>query len=204
MIDPLMQSVGNFLFPSRCFVCKKNDETLCASCLFSMSAPLDTPHYFIYSKYSYKDKRLRRVMHAIKFFHRKDLAHALGKEVLPLLPPPSKEWLLVPIPMHPIRKILRGYNQTEVIAGAISNYSTFKVDKELLYRTKYSARQVRASSKAERLRNQKSVFGLRRSCEGLSIILIDDVTTTGATLNEARNLLLKSKAAEVIAITIAH
>lgn len=204
MMNSFIQSIITFLFPVQCFVCKKNHDVLCRDCLRSILPPLDTPHHFISSRYSYKDTRIKRVVHAIKFFHRKDLLTPISQELATLLPEKANGWILVPIPMPHLRRMLRGYNQSELLATKLSEMSDIPIDTSLLKKKSSPPRQVRARNKKERLRNQKNTFRCTKNVTGLNIILIDDVTTTGSTLFEARKILLSGGARSVIAITIAH
>lgn len=204
MISKLTQYISGVFFPQECFVCKKSGACLCSACLRSIPAPIDTPGHFISSRYSYKDIRIKRVIHAIKFFHRRDLAVPLSEELLTLLPETSSTTVLVPIPMPLLRRVLRGYNQSELLAKQLGRLAQLEVDTKLLARNTTPLRQVKTHNRKERLRNQKNAFKASRKAEGKDIILVDDVTTTGATLTEARNKLLSKGARSVIAITIAH
>lgn len=105
--------------------------------------------------------------------------------------------------MHPIRKLIRGYNHSEILAKKIAKHAGLPYE-NLLYRQKFQIQQVKTRSKSERLKNQRNAFNLRGNVTNKDIILIDDVTTTGATLLEARTLLLKNGARSVLAYTIAH
>ncbi len=204
MMNSLMQSIVSFLFPAHCFVCKKSGEVLCGNCLHAIYPPLDTPHHFISARYSYKDKRMKKIIHAIKFFHRKDLIIPLSHELLPLLPRINGNLVLVPVPMPHFRRLLRGYNQSELLAHKLSSLSGVPVDTSILKRNISPTRQVTTHNRKERLRNQKNTFITHKDLAGREIIIIDDVTTTGATLSEAKKVLDRAGASKVHAITIAH
>ena len=83
--------------------------------------------------------------------------------------------------MAHIRKYIRGYNHAELIAEEISKKCNITILKNILYRSKTVRRQVKTKSRQERLDNQRNSFSVHASTQGMSIILIDDVTTTGAT-----------------------
>lgn len=204
MITSFFQKITNIVFPPTCYLCQKDGDVLCATCLTSLHLPLDTPHAWITSLYSFKDQRVKKIVHAIKFFHRKDLCVPLGRELTKLLPPHDTSWVLVPVPAHLFRKLGRGYNQAEVLARALHTTSSLPLDTTLIKRTKQSVRQVETRSRKERLSNQKNTCISTKKVTGQRIILIDDVTTTGATLKEARTVLMDAGALEVIALTIAH
>lgn len=204
MIQSLSTKIIEFIFPKHCFMCKKEGVSLCEPCLLTLTPPLTTPFPWITSLYSFKKNELKRVIHALKYFHRKDLSSPFAKELsklLTALPPTS---LLVPIPMNTLRKLRRGHNHTETLVKDIHTITGIPFSTTLLVRSVAHKQQVKTKNKKERFSNQKGAFYLAQDPKGLTIILIDDVTTTGATLHEARNLLLKHGAEHVLAYTIAH
>ena len=149
-------------------------------------------------------------MHAIKYYHRKDL-------ILPLVDALASEfkktnaqllmahdWILVPVPMPTTRKLVRGYNQAELIASALGKRLSLPVRTDILKRARSPMRQVKTKTKSERAQNQKGSFVATKDLSGMCIIVVDDITTTGITLEEARKTLLSKKAANVLAITLAH
>ncbi len=110
-----------------------------------------------------------------------------------------EDFLLVPIPLYWRKKQSRGFNQAEVLARALAE----KLDRKFcpaLWRIRGTASQT-ALTKNERLENVKNVFQLnprfRDFIQNKNILLVDDVFTTGATLNEAAKVLKKAGAGEV-------
>ena len=193
----------DILFPSSCFMCKKTGPALCNRCLSSTKKAFDTPHPFIMSIFSFKDQNLRRAIHAAKFFHRKDILIPLGLQLAETLTKTGLVGTIIPIPMHPLRKMVRGYNQAEILAEVVARTNSLPLETKILVRKKLTKRQAITNSKGARLRNQRGAFTVSKNVSG-TYILIDDVTTTGATLLEARNLLLNHGASSVYAITVAH
>ncbi len=183
---------------------------MCDKCIASLARSVDTPAHYITSIFSFRDKNVKRIIHSIKYYHRKDLvlplANSVAKELKRTLL--GKEYdqnlVLVPIPMPKIRKFMRGYNQSEIIAEKISSMLSLPVKKDILVRTRSPKRQVKTNTRVARLTNQHNSFKVLGDIKNLHIILIDDVATTGATLDEARKVLLKSGASSVVAVTIAH
>lgn len=123
----------------------------------------------------------------------------------------DEEIFLIPIPLHPKRFAERGYNQCEWLCEEIMKnlgktfLSKVEYNKKILRRVKYRTKQS-WSSRAERLENSSGIFAVHDdiSIVGRTFILIDDVVTTGATLNEARRTLLAAGASKVFCFVIAH
>ena len=112
--------------------------------------------------------------------------------------------LITPVPLYFTRKKDRGYNQSELLAQHLSKKSLIRYDR-LLKRTRHTASQT-LLSKAEREHNLDGAFDIRgvKSVDGLRILLIDDVFTTGTTANQIAILLKKHGAREVNIFTAAR
>lgn len=115
--------------------------------------------------------------------------------------------ILVPVPLHPARLRKRGYNQSELIARAISESTqTGSQVLPLLRRTRATATQTRLH-RSERARNVKNAFAIAVETpidSAACYIMVDDVFTTGATLNACAAALRKAGARTVKALTLAH
>ena len=204
MMSQIFSKVLTVLFPSSCYLCKKEDGALCEKCLTNFTKSIDTPHTYILSIFCFRDRELKRVIHAIKYFHRKDLVSPLAKKLAEEMVVQQYRGVLVPIPMPTFRKYIRGYNQAEILAKHLSKENNLDIDSTILRRNHSSKRQVMTRTRGERLHNQKNTFQVIKNVQGMSIILVDDVTTTGATIEEARKVLLLHGALQVVAVTIAH
>jgi ComF family protein len=111
---------------------------------------------------------------------------------------------LVAIPLHRVRRRERGFNQSELIARALAKLLDKPYAHDLLRRRLHTASQTLLDRKA-RLQNLHQAFlAGKESPHGLSILLIDDVFTTGTTVNEAAKTLLTAGAAEVNVMTVCH
>ncbi len=107
---------------------------------------------------------------------------------------------MIPIPINKQRLRTRGFNQTHVLALA---QSYLPILSNILIKTKYHAHQA-GLSQEERSRNIIRSFTIKKSLPPKKYLLLDDVFTTGNTLNEAARILLEAGAKEVCAITLAH
>ncbi|MBP9782331.1 MAG: ComF family protein [Candidatus Pacebacteria bacterium] len=202
----MFSTIVDILFPSRCFVCHKKDGTaLCSACLQSKRRAISTPAPWIHSHFAYHD--IRHIIHAIKYYRRKDLVDPLVRATLTQDLHSHLEGLvqptLVPIPTPTLRRLSRGYNQAEVIAKAYANYLSLPCS-SILHR-RNSARKVKLGSRHKRLHASITMHVDKKELvHGKDIILVDDVTTTGATLFEAHRILKQAGARTVRAITLAH
>lgn len=113
--------------------------------------------------------------------------------------------IIIPIPLHPRRLNWRGFNQAEILAKILSDI--IQIDNiKLLIRTKFSRPQVEIGEREARLNNTRDQFKLISpdKIKNRTIILIDDICTTGATLNEAARILKNNGAKKVIGFVIAR
>lgn len=206
----MFSRILSLLFPSQCYLCTRKETPLCFSCLIARKRSLETPSIYIHAAYSFKDKEIKKILHAIKYHRRKDLidpfvVHIHHQNIFShLIKNTQTNKLLIPIPMSPLRKYMRGYNQAEHIAYSFGNIWGIPVATNILVRKTTGKRQVTTHSKKERLLNLRNAFEATQNLQGISILLVDDVTTTGATFNEARKVLLAQGAQQVTAIALAH
>lgn len=112
--------------------------------------------------------------------------------------------VLVPVPLHKRRQSVRGFNQAELLARRLAKLLGLRADSHALLRIKETSAQP-GLGKAERLSNLTGAFrGERRRVDNLTVVLVDDVCTSGATLTEAARAILSSGASDVLALTVAH
>ena len=119
--------------------------------------------------------------------------------------------ILIPIPLSGKRYRERGYNQAELICRELEKLdkkSNFTLEKNILIKPKETIHQAHIKDRRERLRNLSGSFAIKEQNKNIiknrNIILIDDITTTGATLSEAKKILKKYGARKIIAFTVAH
>lgn len=131
----------------------------------------------------------------------KDLFHQLARQQR------NNKAVLVPIPLHPGRLRWRGFNQAELLGGVIAGRLNIPERTDVLRRIKKTIPQVEMKDRQERLKNMGGVFRKANSqfpIRRLTILLFDDVFTTGATLRCAANVLKRAGAARVWGITMAR
>lgn len=171
----------------------------------------------IFPIFDYKDETIRTLIWELKYKRNQKSISILGKilsdELLAILAD-LRTWknfnnpILIPLPLSKERQRERGFNQTLLLAQEIKKYveNTIELKPELLSKIKHTDTQTSQSSKQERMNNLKGCFQANNSelIKNRNVILLDDVITTGATIHEARNTLLKAEAKRVIAVTVAH
>lgn len=204
----------DFIFPRNKRI--KDIETMPVYKMAELPRAISSPENFIIPIFSYKNQTMRDIVHQIKFKGNLIIAskiseivteeiHALISETTSF--EKNKKYILIPIPLSTQRLRDRGYNQAELVTKNISRYIP-----EILHRTNILIRkintdpQTKTRSRKERLVNIKNCFSVKDSEEirHAHIILFDDVTTTGATLVEAKKTLKKAGAKNVTAFTVAH
>jgi len=157
--------------------------------------------------YRYEGAMLEAI-HRLKYGSRSSLADALG----PLLARFAEERvsrtdtvLAVPVPLHPGRARERGFNQSLLLARHVSRRLQVDLDFLSLRRVRYTLPQTRLARK-ERQQNVRGAFDLRDrgAVKGKTILLVDDVVTTGNTLNECARVLRTGGAARVFGLSLAR
>lgn len=125
-------------------------------------------------------------------------ARYLGKSLAALIQLPS-EWqidVILPVPLHAQREKKRGYNQSLILAGHLGERYSLPVRANLIKRMRNTPSQA-LSSPEERYTNLKDAFKASHKCKGLSILLVDDVITTGSTSGECAKALKEAGANKV-------
>lgn len=153
-----------------------------------------------------KEGKSQKLLHELKYRNKADLARELGKLYAKILMESGYEntWdQIVPVPLHPLKQQRRGYNQSEQFAIGLSGVLRIPVVNALT-RTKFTETQTK-KSRLQRLDNVEEVFRMSGETTTInkSIMLVDDVMTTGATLCACANVLLASGAKNVDLVTIA-
>lgn len=208
----LCEMCGNKLLriAPKCFVCKKlvpasgqiTPGRTCVGC------QKKTDIYAFFSPFSYDDPLIRTLIHSLKYQRAKSIAPVLG-ELLEqncryfgfALP---RDVVIIPIPLHPKKHRVRGFNQSEAIAASLmSSYGKPKVDSVSLQRVRHTNAQVELTGE-ERRKNMENAFECKEKIAAKSVILVDDVRTTGATLEAAAMALKKAGVKKIWALTVAH
>jgi ComF family protein len=108
---------------------------------------------------------------------------------------------IIPVPLHPKKMRLRGFNQSEVFGRGLAVSMAAQLDSDNLHRVVHSATQTR-KNRWERFKNVESIFGIRNAnkLENMHVLLVDDVITTGSTIEAC---VIKLKEIEGIKVSVA-
>lgn len=210
---------GDFIglfFPSYCRACEfplvKGEEIICTSCLLE----LPKSHYHLehenpfFNKFKgripvrhvmtlykfVKESRVQHLLHSLKYKDAPEIAQALGRiygNDLLTNGYGNEFDLIVPVPLHPSKKRKRGYNQSEEFGKGLSEVMNIPCSDDLVQRSVVTSTQTK-KSRLNRWRNVSEVFHVEKPEEisGRRVLLVDDVVTTGATLEACGKVLLNS------------
>lgn len=156
--------------------------------------------------YFTQNSGIRKLIHKLKYADRPELGVWLGKQCANRMPASPKPDLIIPVPLHPERLKKRGYNQSEQIARGISEVSGIPLVTGALTRLKSTPSQTGMSSRFKRHSNVYNSFAvikpeeLRHKC----ILLVDDVITTGATIEACAKVLSRVEGTKLAILSVCH
>jgi len=218
----------DLLFPQYCLGCGREGGLICSSCKQSLSriAPPICPRCGrpepggqlcpdcvgwpasidgIRSPFRFEGA-MRQAIYELKYHNLRALAAPLAEmlgDYLSASPLPAE--VLVPVPLHPRRLRERGYNQSRLLARELGRLVNLAMIDDCLVRQRHTPPQARTSNAAERRSNIAGAFACRdQRLQGKQVLLIDDVATSGATLDACAAVLKASGAASVWGLVMAR
>ena len=191
-----------FLYGPLCPHCGQPQASgmLCSSCASTLSSLSSVRSIFRF------EGTVRNAVHALKYHNLRAIAPTLAANLAgDATEITAMADLLVPVPLHPQRERLRGYNQSELLAREVGVVTGVPLSARSLRRNKASVSQARSRNLEERRRNVADAFTCAdESVSDKRILLIDDVCTTGATLEACAAALRAAGASAVSGLTVAR
>ncbi len=219
-------SLWDFFLPRLCASCEKklflDEEIICPDCINSFHfAEKERLLYEFNRKFSgkqfiteylslfifEKDKELQEVIHKLKYRNRFQVGSFLGKLIFIWYGEQIKEWkidMIIPVPLHHLKKAERGYNQSAYIAKGLSKHSGIELKEKILKRKRFTESQTMKTLN-EREVNIRGAFVVKKPgfIKSKNILLVDDVITTGATIKECGRCLINNGANRIYAASVA-
>lgn len=233
-LSVIYKTIIDYILPPRCFSCKELtfcNDGFCAPCFNKLNF-VTTPHCSIcgyaltisvldnmicgkclFEKPVYDkarsllkfDQNSQKLIHNFKYYDDTSAAELFAK----LLYTKYKTELfdidyIVPVPMHKLKRLIRMYNQAQILAKELSLISSKPLRNDILNKTKFTKSQARLS-KIERQRNLIDSIKIRSNInlKDKSILIVDDVMTTGSTVSKCAQILKKAGAKKIYIVTIA-
>lgn len=228
MLLPWINDVLNLFFPRNCQLCShplhRQEEVLCLMCqaklpktgfeqhednpvseVFWGRVNLKSATSFLFFS---KGGSAQHLIHLLKYKNRKETGIYLGKlfgVALKESPFFQTVDIIIPVPLHPKKERLRGYNQSDYIATGLGQSMERPVEKDNLVRVVHTTSQTK-KSRYDRWKNVKGIFAVSNPepFRNKHILLVDDVLTTGATLEACASVLLEIDNVKVSAATLAY
>jgi ComF family protein len=184
------------------------DDHTCAACLDRPPAFTRARAWACYPGDHHAEHPLRRVVQKFKYGRKVSLGKPLGRLLASGCGEFLKECepdLILPVPLHPKRLRWRGFNQSVLLAREVSRATNVPLDPFTLYRSKETLPQTQLSEE-ERRRNVRAAFSLKtpHTVARRTVLVLDDVYTSGATVNECSRVLKQSGAKAVYVLTLAR
>jgi ComF family protein len=213
----------SLIFPVLCAACGnglyKGEEHICTKCLYELPKTnfhmqADNPvarllwgrvnAYYLFNK----GGKVQELIHQFKYKGQKEVGATIGKQLAHELK--ASEWLsgidaIIPVPLHAAKLKKRGYNQSEYFANGISEIAQIPVLSESLVRVASTETQTR-KSRYLRWKNVESIFKVKypEQIKGKNILLVDDVITTGSTLEACAQRILEIPDTKLSVAAIAY
>lgn len=214
----LINFILDLILPTHCIRCRARGPELCIECSNSLPYPEKEDRGNIFASFQYHDPIIKKLLHSLKYYKKKNIGIILGQYMYNRLIEEISELrtfslgteiVLIPVPITNKRYKERGYNQAEIIAlGLIesNNEKIFKLEKDVIFKIKDTLPQARINNRNKRLKNIVDCFAIknRHKIKNKTVIVVDDITTTGGTINEVIKILKNSGCKKVVGFAVAH
>lgn len=199
----------DLVFPPRCAICGKVDTPWCWRCNalvadapFPGDVPAHPPLAGIAAT-ALHTGHLQSAVHAVKYENTPQAVPALAARLAQRFHATGWEVdLVVPVPLHVTRRAHRGYNQAHILALALAHRLALPCAPDALVRERYTRSQVGLSRDERQLNVVGAFIGAPALLQERTLLLVDDVYTTGATLNACAQAALDAGASQVYGLTV--
>jgi len=201
------RSALDLLFPPKCVSCGKEGSYLCDVCIAESPKAPDIAAEGLESIIAPFQMvgAAREVVHRLKYSGLRVLAEPMGAAMAQHLKRHQiSPDIIVPVPLHRTRLRERGFNQAGLLARVVGKWLEIDTDAKGLSRTDYLGPQARTATREERQANVEGAFVAARDFSDLSVVVVDDVTTTGSTLEACATALRDAGASSVWGLTFAR
>lgn len=223
-ISFVSNSFIDIIYPNDCVICKThllhNENYLCLTCRFDLPYINQSQHTQdslqklfwgrvniekVYSLLNYqRGNQVQKILHLLKYNDKTKLAEHFGEKLGYSMKNKGVFDFLVPVPLHPKKYKIRGYNQSTIISKGVQKVLNVDINEKVLIRNSYNKSQTNFS-KFDRWGNVSSIFSVihPKLLINKHVLLIDDVLTTGATIEACVKELLKIEGCKVSIATLA-
>lgn len=209
----MFEKILKMFYPSRCIFCDRLLEydtklEVCDKCYsvlpFVEKQDGQTKYCDqVFSVFNYDDK-IKDIIQKFKYHHMAYLYKTFSRLMIRHVGSKITGDVIVSVPIYKDREAIRGYNQAHLLAKEVSKITRIQYDKNVLVRNKNTGALALCNSKEREQRIREAFFVVdAKVVNGKNVIIVDDVFTTGATINECSRVLKESGAKKVIAIVIA-
>ena len=213
----------SLIFPRTCLHCQQSlisqEKYLCTACKIDLplTRDWDNPENTLFQKFAFEQKInsatsflffqnkgvTKKLLHHLKYRGKKELGVLLGRWFSPFLDQIQAD-MIVPVPLHKARFKKRTYNQSEQIGRGISEELGIELKSDLVKRTVATLTQTNRT-KTERWKNVQNIYSpIKEDIAGRSVMVFDDVITTGATIGMLCERLVEADVSEIHVASLAR
>jgi len=231
-LSKIINLIKDTISPKICYSCKKEWHFLCQQCqktiwehfpycyicksksqkyMLHWQCQTNVNFDKIIVKYHYKNNTIKRLIKDSKYYNRHEILYEFWQSLSNLLLENEhfeneKDYIIIASPMYLFRKLIRGYNHSEILAKIISKETQILYNFDIIKKVRHTKQQSKLNKK-ERENNLKWAFSINKKFLNQiiwkNIIVVDDVISTWTTINEIAKILKTNKAKKVIWLVIA-